>query len=349
MEKAKTLRTIQELNQAGLIQNTHLPLLEEVVNKFSLAITPQIQKLIEAENLINPNGPLAKQFVPSIQELNISKSEQLDPIGDEVHTKVKGIIHRYPDRCLLMPLTVCPVYCRFCFRREKVGPNSLEQGTLHPDELDKAIDYIQEHPEIWEVILTGGDPLLLSPHQLKKIIAKLSAIPHLDVIRIHTRVPLVDPSRINDDLLDSLKTPKALYVLLHTNHPEEFSSEGINSCAKIVGSGIPMLSQTVLLKGINDNIETLSQLMRLLVRHRIKPYYLHHPDLAKGTEHFRLTIEAGQQLMKQLRGRYSGLCQPTYVLDIPGGHGKVPIGPNYIQHHSCIEDYRGIAREYFPS
>lgn len=345
----KPIRTLDELTQNGLINESDLPALQKVVESFSLTISDQMHQLIDKSN---PHDPIAKQFVPSIEELNIASIERIDPIGDEVHAKVRGIIHRYEDRCLFTPVHVCPIYCRFCFRREKIATSS---ETLTPKELENAYAYINEHKEIWEVILTGGDPLILKPAVLKSMLNKLSEIPHVEVIRIHTRVPVVDSQRINADMIDALKCGKPVYVVLHANHVNEFTPEAVNACAALVDAGIPMLSQTILLKNLNDNIEALSALMRCFIRNRIKPYYLHQGDLVRGTQHFRTTIEIGQQLMKQLRGRFSGLCQPTYVLDIPGGHGKVPIGPCYLnpEENSLdnelqyrVEDYHGNIHEY---
>ncbi|MBX3709277.1 MAG: lysine-2,3-aminomutase-like protein [Gammaproteobacteria bacterium] len=347
----KSIRTLSSLTQNDLVKKSDLSTLQKVVENFSISITDQMHQLIDKSD---PDDPIAKQFVPHIKELNISPIEHTDPIGDDIHTTVKGVIHRYPDRCLFVPLHVCPVYCRFCFRKEKVGTPS---ETLTSEELENAFTYINDHQEIWEVIMTGGDPLILKPTLLKKFIDRLNAIDHVEVIRIHTRVPIVESVRINAEMVTALKCDKPVYVLLHANHPKEFTKDAIKACAALVDAGIPMLSQTTLLKNLNDDIETLSALMRCFIKNRIKPYYLHHGDLAKGTEHFRTSIAEGQRLMKQLRGRFSGMCQPTYVLDIPGGHGKVPIGPSYIQMdnrdadihneaHYCVEDYRGGTHHY---
>jgi lysine 2,3-aminomutase len=196
------------------------------------------------------------------------------------------------------------------------------------------------------VILTGGDPLVLSPRRLKEIVAALDAIPHVGVIRIHTRVPVVDPARISAELIDALRADKAVYVALHANHPRELTHDALAACRRITESGIPMLSQSVLLKGINDDPQTLETLLRAFVRNRIKPYYLHHADLAPGTSQFRTTIEEGQALLRDLRGRVSGLCQPTYVLDIPGGAGKVPVGPSYLHQDGTVEDPNGSQHDY---
>jgi lysine 2,3-aminomutase len=221
---------------------------------------------------------------------------------------------------------------------------------LSPDELQTAFNYIRTHSEVWEVILSGGDPLLMSPRRLQEIISTLEQIDHVKVIRIHTRVPVVDPARITESLVSALKCSKPVYVVLHSNHPNELSDNAKQACATLVDNGIPMLSQTVLLKDINDDPATLEALMRTLVENRVKPYYLHHADRARGTSHFRTTIKEGQELMQELRGRVSGLCQPEYVLDIPGGAGKVPIGPNWLEANDDngyqITDYNGCNHQY---
>lgn len=330
--------TLNDLYHAGLISKEQLKALAPVNKQFALSVTPQMWELILKEGL---DHPIAKQFIPNIQELNISPEELPDPIGDDAFSPVKGIVRRYPDRCLLKPVLVCAVYCRFCFRREKLGANGK---SLTPAELKKAYQYIAQHPELWEVIITGGDPLILKPNKLQKIISALSAIPHVEVIRIHTRIPIVDSKRITEEMLKALKTEKALYIALHADHPSEFTEIAIAACKRIINAGIPMISQTVLLKGVNDNVKTLSTLMRTFVKNRIKPYYLHHGDLVRGTSHFRTTLSEGQALMKAL-GAYSGLCKPTYVLEIPGGYGKVPVGHSYCIANK-IEDYEGKFHEY---
>jgi lysine 2,3-aminomutase len=253
---------------------------------------------------------------------------------------------------VLLKLThVCAVYCRFCFRREMIGPGATP---LTPAELDSALGYIASHPEIWEVILTGGDPLALSARRLKQVVSRLATVPHVKIIRIHTRVPVAEPALITPELVRALKAQgKATYVVLHANHPRELTETAREACARIVDSGIPMLSQSVLLAGVNDDPQTLGALMRALVECRIKPYYLHHGDLAPGTSHFRTPIERGRELMKNLRGRVSGLCQPSYVLDIPGGHGKSPIGPDYMSRdengRTYVEDFNGGRHCYPPT
>jgi lysine 2,3-aminomutase len=325
---AATLRQPAELIEHGLASATDLADLERVAARYAIAVTPDLAALIDTEN---PDDPIARQFVPNALELVSVSGENADPIGDAAHSPVPGIVHRYPDRVLFKLVHVCAVYCRFCFRREMVGPGKATalSDTAYRD----ALDYIRSHPEIWEVILTGGDPLMLSPRRLAEIMADLADIDHLKIIRIHTRVPVAAPARIDHDMVAALRvTGAATWVAVHANHPRELSTKARAACARLVDAGIPLVSQSVLLRGVNDDAATLEALMRTFVECRIKPYYLHHGDLAPGTAHLRTTIAQGQELMRGLRGRVSGLCQPEYVLDIPGGHGKAPIGPNYLSH-----------------
>jgi lysine 2,3-aminomutase len=339
----RALRTPAELAGAGLIDPERIPELEQVAARYAVAVTPAIADLIDPSD---PADPIARQFLPTAAELDLRPEELADPIGDEAHSPVPGIVHRYPDRLLLKLTHLCATYCRFCFRREMVGPGAAEP--LDGEALDAAFAYIQSRPEIWEVILTGGDPLVLSPRRLKTAMDRLAAIDHVKVVRLHTRLPAVDPDAITPELVEALTCAgKAVYVALHANHPRELTPQARAACARLIDAGIPMLSQTVLLKGVNDDVETLGALMRAFVETRIKPYYLHHADLAPGTAHLRTSIEEGQALMRALRGRWSGLCQPTYVLDIPGGHGKVPVGPDYIGDGE-VEDPNGGRHGYPP-
>ncbi|MXN45049.1 lysine-2,3-aminomutase-like protein [Shinella kummerowiae] len=348
MTAARSLTTVAELVDAGLIAETKRAETAAVAERYAVAVTPSLVSLMDATD---PLDPIARQFLPDAAELVTLPEERADPIGDLAHSPVEGIVHRYPDRVLLKAVHVCPVYCRFCFRREMVGPEGL--GTLSAKALDAAIAYIAERPEIWEVILTGGDPLVLSPRRLQAIMERLAAIPHVKIVRFHTRVPVVDPARIDAALVAALKASgKTTYVALHANHPREFTPEARAAIARIVESGLVMISQTVLLKGINDDADVLADLMRTFVENRIKPYYLHHPDLAPGTSHFRLTLAEGRTLVESLRGRVSGLCQPTYILDIPGGHGKVRADSRAVEEadNGCfrVRDFRGTTHVYPP-
>ena len=232
----------------------------EVEEQFSVAVTPEMLELIPPGD---PVDPIFLQFVPTASELQIQPEELPDPIGDDPYSPIKGITHRYPDRVLLKPVHICPVYCRFCLRREQVGPGS---EVLSPDEMEQALDYIRSHPEIWEVILTGGDPMVLSARRLHEIIRTLDAIRHVEIIRLHTRVPVVDPRKITHELVTALKTATPVYVVLHTNHAREMTPAAAAACARLVDAGIPMLSQTVLLKGVNDDRKSMEDLLRTLAR-----------------------------------------------------------------------------------
>jgi lysine 2,3-aminomutase len=345
----QSLKTAHDLLNAGLIDEPTLDRIRPVVERYAVALTSTVANLIDTHDA---NDPIALQFIPRDAELVQTPEERADPISDEAHSPVHGIVHRYPDRVLLKAVHVCPVYCRFCFRREMVGPQG--NGTMSADELAAALAYIRDHEEIWEVILTGGDPLVLSPRRLTAIMEGLKAISHVKIVRFHTRVPVVDPERIDADLVEALKASgKTTYIALHANHPREMTDEARDACARLIDAGIAMVSQSVLLKGINDDPSILAQLMRAFVETRVKPYYLHHPDLAPGTSHFRLDIEEGQRIVAALRGHISGLCQPAYVLDIPGGHGKAVIGQNAATKHAdgcyTVSDFNGKDHLYPPS
>src|SRR5271168_1895652 len=321
-----TLRDAEALVAHDLAQPAELAALKQVASRYAIAVTPDIAALIDTRD---PADPIARQFIPSTKELTSEPGERADPIGDHAHSPVTGIVHRYPDRVLFKLVHVCAVYCRFCFRREMVGPG--KGTTLSEGAYNNALAYIRAHSEIWEVILTGGDPLMLSPRRLSEVMADLARIDHVKVIRIHTRVPVAEPQRIDDKMVAALKVKGATtWVALHANHVRELTRNARAACAAIIDAGIPMVSQSVLLRGVNDDPETLEALMRGFVECRIKPYYLHHGDLAPGTSHLRTTLSRGQEIMRALRGRVSGLCQPEFMVDIPGGHGKSPAGPNYL-------------------
>ena len=349
MSTNTTLRTPEAFADAGLVPRERLPALERVAAQYAVAITPALAELIDPDD---PADPIARQFTPDVAELNVLAAESPDPIGDDAHSPVDGIVHRYPDRVLLKLTHTCAVYCRFCFRREMVGPGKAKP--LSGEALDAALAYIAARPDIWEVILTGGDPLVLSPRRMAAIMARLAQIDHVKVVRFHTRVPVADPGAITNELVEAMRcVGKAVYVALHVNHPREMTPDARAACARIVDAGVPMLGQTVLLRGVNDDPDVLGALMRALVETRIKPYYLHHGDLAPGTSHLRCDIAEGQSLVGAMRGKLSGLCQPSYVLDIPGGHGKVPVGPSYLTEVEGgrfeVVDPRGARHVYPPS
>jgi lysine 2,3-aminomutase len=310
-----------------MIKDSSWPGLAQVTERYAVAITPAMAALIDHRD---PNDPIARQFTPDIRELDHRPEESGDPIGDKRHMPVEGIVHRYRNRVLLKIVHVCPVYCRFCFRREMIGPAG--DGTLSPRALDRALAYIADHAEIREVILTGGDPFVLSARRAADVTQRLAAIAHVALLRWHTRVPVVDPDRVTDDFIAAIRAPtKATRVAIHANHPREFTPAARAACARLADAGIALLSQTVLLKGVNDDVETLASLMQMFVENRIKSYYLHHADLAPGTSHFRTTIAEGQALMRELRRRTPSDALPTYVLDIPGGYSKTNLESENIE------------------
>jgi lysine 2,3-aminomutase len=335
------LKSADDLAAAGLVGAERLDEMRRVGARYAIAVTPAMAALIDPSD---PHDPIGAQFLPDARELVRLPVESDDPIGDDAQSPVKGLIHRYSDRVLLKVVHACPVYCRFCFRREMVGPKGL--GALTGADLDRAIAYIADHPAIFEVVLTGGDPFVLSARRVKTLTARLSAIDHVKVIRWHTRVPLVDPDRITPDFVRALaQSTKTIVVGVHANHAREFTPAGVEALARLADRGVMLVSQTVLLRGINDNPETMADLMRAFLAARVKPYYLHQADFAPGTGHWRTSIAEGQALMRALRGGLSGLAQPTYVLDVPGGAGKVPIGPNHVGK-GVIEDVGGNLRAY---
>ncbi len=344
-KRPKTLRRVSELVAAGLVPAGDGARLAAVASRYAVAVSPAMAALIDPRD---PADPIARQFLPDTRELETTPDERADPIGDAAHSPLRGIVHRYRDRVLLTPVFVCPVYCRFCFRRETVGPKTKP---LTAAETAAALDYVRAHVEVSEVILSGGDPLMLTPAKLGRLLRDLAAIPHVAMLRIHTRVPVADPATVTRDLLRALDLPKPVYMVLHCNHPREVTTALAAAAQRLGRCGVALLSQSVLLRGINDDVGTLEALFRALLAARIKPYDLHHPDLAPGTAHFRLTLDEGRELVRALRGRLSGLAQPVYVLDLPGGHGKVPVGPVYAHETDgwLIEDPAGVAHRYPPS
>jgi lysine 2,3-aminomutase len=329
----QTLRDAASLLAAGLISPAAVADVEATRARYAVAVSPAMQALIQS-----PDDPIGRQFIPDISELLTARDESPDPISDNALSPVRGVVHRYPDRALLKPLLVCPVYCRFCFRREHVGPDG---GLLTEAELQTAYAWFADHPAVTEVILTGGDPLMLSPRRLASIVSTLSAMPHIQTIRIHSRVPVADPERLTNELAATMETARSLWLVVHANHASEFTPAAAQALQRVRFLGIPLLGQSVLLRGVNDSTSALEALFRAMVAHRMKPYYLHQLDRAPGTARFHVPIEEGRALLQTLRGRVTGLAWPTYVLDIPGGHGKVPIGPDYRQPDGLVRDIQG--------
>jgi lysine 2,3-aminomutase len=321
------LTTPRALIDAGLGTPARHTEWRAVAERYAISAPPALAALIDPAD---PDDPIALQILPDGRELVRLPQELDDPIGDDLKSPTRGLVHRYRDRVLLKLNAVCAVYCRFCFRRETVGPGA---AGLDAESFAAALDYIRATPEIWEVVLTGGDPLALSPRRLAETTRALAEIGHVKVLRWHTRLPVAAPERVTPALASALTQghDKTVYVALHANHPRELTPQARAACGRLIAAGAAMVSQTVLLKGVNDRVETLEALMRAFVEARVKPYYLHHPDLAPGTSHLRPTIAQGQALMRALRARVSGLAMPAYVLDLPGARGKIPIGPAYLE------------------
>jgi lysine 2,3-aminomutase len=314
----KDLRTIEELRQKNLIDGETIAALELVKDIFDVRVPRHF-----VEECVAGDTTLTKQFIPTPEELQVQPEELDDPIGDEAFAPVEGITHRYPDRVLFKITYTCAVYCRFCFRRYKVAKPEFN---LQRQQLLTGIEYISQHPEIWEVILTGGDPLILSNERLKSILGALDTISHVKVVRFHTRIPSVAPQRINDGLIQILKAcGKSVWMAVHMNSPSEFKPQTRQALRALIDNGIQLVSQSVLLRGVNDDATTLENLMRAFVETGVKPYALNYPDLAKGTQHFRIPLAEAIDLVARLRGRLSGLCIPQLIVDIPGGRGKISI------------------------
>ena len=308
-------------------------------------LTPQV---IDTMRVQDTQDPVGRQYLFSAEENNILNEELIDPIGDFNHSPVEGLVHRYPNRVLLKITDICAVYCRFCFRKEMVGKG---KGILDKTQINDAFNYIQKDTNIEEVILSGGDPLTLSNRRLQDIFDRLEKIDHVKIIRFHTRALVVTPERINAELIKLIQTTsKTVCFVLHVNHANEINEAVKFAFQRLSQTGALLLSQSVLLKGVNDAVAPLEDLFKALIGCAVKPYYLHHPDLAPGTKHFRVSIKAGQKIYKALRHKISGICLPEYVLDIPGGFGKIPLNDSYVTHlsegHYLIEDIHGQKHSY---
>lgn len=309
-----------------------------------MAITPYYLSLIDPEN---PHCPIRKQSIPTAAETIQSEADLLDPLHEDADSPVPGLTHRYPDRVLFLITDMCAMYCRHCTRRRFAGHNDCETTT---ERINGAIDYIARTPEVRDVLLSGGDALLVSDKMLESIISRLRAIPHVEVIRIGSRIPVVCPQRITDDLVNMLKKYHPIWLNTHFNHPNEVTPEATEACAKLANAGIPLGNQSVLLRGINDSAEIMKALVHRLVKIRVRPYYIYQCDLSMGLEHFRTPVSKGIEIIENLRGHTSGYAVPTFVVDAPGGGGKIPVMPNYVISQTpgrvILRNFEGVITTY---
>jgi len=338
------LDTFEELLDVTLDEDTRAAF-KRTVGKFPMSITPYYLSLIDKDNI--KYDPVFKQAFPSINELDVVRSDMSDPLHEDKDSPVPGITHRYPDRVLFLVSNMCSMYCRHCTRKRRVGDvDSIPEKS----ELLKGIDYIRNTPRVRDVLLSGGDPFLLSDEKLDWILSQLREIEHVEIIRIGTRTPVVLPYRITDELVTVLKKYQPLWVNTHFNHPRELTNSSRQALAKLADAGIPLGNQSVLLAGVNDCPRIMKSLVQKLVYNRVRPYYLYQCDLSEGLSHFRTPVGKGIQIMESLIGHTSGLCVPTYVIDAPGGGGKIPVMPNYLISWSTnkviLRNYEGVITTY---
>lgn len=316
----------------------------EALKKLRMAITPYYISLIDPQN---PNCPIRKQSIPTIHETHQADADLLDPLHEDEDSPVPGLTHRYPDRVLFLITDMCSMYCRHCTRRRFAGQ---KDAASPEDNIQKAIDYIAQTPQIRDVLLSGGDGLMVSDKVLESIIQRLRAIPHVEIIRIGSRVPVVCPQRITDDLVNMLKKYHPIWVNTHFNHSNEITPESTEGCAKLANAGIPLGNQSVLLRGVNDCPFIMKKLVHNLVKIRVRPYYIYQCDLSMGIEHFRTTVSKGIEIIESLRGHTSGYSVPTFVVDAPGGGGKIPVMPDYLitqgSHRIVLRNYEGVITTY---
>ncbi len=319
--------------------------LEETLSLFPLAITPYYASLIDTDHLFN--DPVFKQSFPSIHELDLESFEMDDPLHEDADSPAPCITHRYPDRVLLLVCNQCAMYCRHCTRKRKVGDT---EQFVDMEEIDKGIAYIREHKEIRDVLLSGGDPLMLDDEKIEAIIKKVRAIPHVEIIRLGSRMPVVLPYRITNELVERLKPYHPIWFNTQFNHPRELTRASKKALAKLADAGFPLGNQSVLLAGVNDCPTIMKSLLHELVKQRVRPYYIYQCDLSQGLSHFRTPVGKGIEIMECLIGHTSGLCVPTFVIDAPGGGGKIPIMPHYIiswsDHKVILRNYEGVITTY---
>lgn len=338
------LQTTQDLEKFITLNDNEKKSIEAVLAKFRMAITPYYFSLID---LNNPDCPIWKQAIPSLSEMHISEDDLYDPLAEDDDSPVPGLTHRYPDRVLFLITDMCSMYCRHCTRRRFAGQ---EDKSMSKKRIDEAIEYIKNHPEVRDVLLSGGDALLVSDQHLEDIISRLRAIDHVEIIRLGTRTPVVLPQRITDDFVQMIKKYHPVWINTHFNHSDEITIESKRACEKMADAGIPLGNQSVLLKGVNDSLKIMKELVHKLVMMRVRPYYIYQCDLSLGIEHFRTPVAKGIEIIEGLRGHTSGFCVPTFVVDAPGGGGKIPVSPNYVisqgPNKTVLRNYEGVISVY---
>jgi len=302
-----------------------------------MAITPYFASLLDPQN---PSCPLRRQVVPTSRELLVGRADMADPLSEDRHSPVPGLIHRYPDRALILATDQCASYCRHCTRRRLVG---ARQQVMSLEQMDRVVDYVARTPAVRDVLISGGDPLIMSDRHIEYLLARLRAIAHVEILRLGTRVPVFLPQRVTPELVAMLRRYHPLYVNIHFNHPSEVTPEAKEACARLADAGIPLGSQTVLLRGVNDCPHIMKRLMQLMLTIRVRPYYLYQCDLSQGIEHFRTSVAKGIEIMENLRGHTTGLAAPQFCIDAPGGGGKVPILPQYLL---AVSDQAAVVRNF---
>lgn len=343
-QMANRITTLEQLEEKIVLPTIEKNGIQQCLKRFRMAITPYYFSLMEPDN---PNCPIRKQAIPSIHELQSSATDFDDPLHEDEDSPVPGLTHRYPDRVLLLVTDQCGMYCRHCTRRRFAGTHDCHRSKK---DLQKAFNYIKSHPEIRDVVLSGGDALAISDDMLEYLLASIRKISHVEIIRIGTRTPVVLPQRITPELVKMISKYHPVWVNTHFNHPKELTPEAETAITLLANAGIPLGNQSVLLKGVNDSPEIMKELVQKLVKNRIRPYYLYQCDLSKGIEHFRTSVSAGIHIIEMLRGHTSGLAVPTFVVDAPGGGGKIPLQPNYLlsqsQNQVVLRNYEGVICVY---
>ena len=336
--------TLEQLREILELTPEEVEGIQHSKGRLALAVTPYFVSLMDP---VNPNCPIRRQAIPRMEEFHVSKSDMVDPCGEDKDSPVPGLVHRYPDRVLLLVTDQCAVYCRYCTRRRLVGSHekSITQGNL-----EEVLKYLRSHRKVRDVLLSGGDPLLLENERLEEILSRLRTIPHLELLRIGTRAPVTLPQRVTPGLVRLLKKYHPVMMSIHFTHPKEITDAVKKACGELADAGIPLGSQTVLLKGINDKPYIMKKLVHELLKIRVRPYYIYQCDLAVGTEHFRTSVATGIQIIEKLRGYTTGYAVPTYVIDAPGGGGKIPVEPDYLVSRGkgkiVLRNYEGKVFEY---